>query len=147
MPDAKDFFSEDEQVAIIESIRKAEQKTSGEVRLHLENRCGKKGAIARAEQLFHKLKMDETELRNGVLIYLAIKDHQFAIIGDKGINELSPEDFWENVRDLMQEKFKNGEFLEGICEGIELAGEELQKDFPDMGDDKNELPDDISYNK
>lgn len=147
MPEAKNFFNDDEKVAIIQSIRNAEKMTSGEIRLHLENHCGKKGAVARAQELFHKLKMDKTELRNGVLMYLAVKDQQFAIIGDKGINELSPDDFWENVRDLMQEKFKQGNFLEGICDGIELAGEELKKDFPIQDDDKNELTDEISFSK
>lgn len=145
MPDARNFFTEDEQVKIIKSIQEAEKTTSGEIRLHLENHCGKKGAYERAKELFGKLKMDQTELHNGVLIYLAVKDHQFAIIGDKGINELSPGDFWENVRDLMQEKFKEGKFLEGITKGIELAGKELQQDFPYQRDDKNELSDDISF--
>src|SRR5690554_2294987 len=130
MPDVKDFFSQDEQVAIIQSIQRAEKNTSGEIRLHLENHCGKKTALERAEALFVKLNMHKTELRNGVLIYLAIKDKKFAIVGDKGINELSPENFWENVKDLMLSKFKNNEFLEGITEGIELVGEELKKDFP-----------------
>jgi uncharacterized membrane protein len=89
--------------------------------------------------------MHKTELRNGVLFYIAIEDHKFSIIGDQGINEKVPSDFWESTRDLMLNYFKQGEFLKGICQGIEKAGEQLKSHFPFQSDDTNELSNDISF--
>ena len=94
--------------------------------------------------MFEKLKMHETQLRNGTLIYLAVKDHKFAIFGDEGINEIVPENFWEDVKEEMREIFVKGQFADGISRGIYLVGEKLKEFFPYQDDDINELPDDIS---
>lgn len=144
MPKAKDFFTAGEQQRIIEAIKAAEMNTSGEIRLHLEERC-KADAVTRAKEVFEKLGMTATEQRNGVLFYLAVKDHKFAILGDKGINDLVPAGFWDSVRDMMQDHFRHGRFLQGLCEGIEQAGHELKEFFPCREDDVNELDDDISF--
>lgn len=144
MPGAKNFFSKDEKQQIVAAIQEAENNTSGEIRVHLEE-SSKKPAYDRAVELFQQLRMDQTELHNGVLFYLAVKDHKFAIIGDKGIDEAVPENFWEEVKDLMQMHFKRGEFTKGLCEGIKLSGDQLKKYFPYKKDDINELPDDISF--
>jgi len=144
MAKTQDFFSDAEKDAIVKAIQAAEKNTSGEIRVHLD-KGSRKPAFERAKEVFVQLRMDETELANGVLIYLDIEQHQFAIIGDKGINDLVPENFWEKVRDTMQQGFKAGKFAEGLTEGIQLAGEQLQAYFPYMDGDKNELPDDISH--
>jgi uncharacterized membrane protein len=89
--------------------------------------------------------MHKTKLRNGVLFYLAIKDKKFAILGDAGINAAVPGDFWEKIKNYMQEEFRKGNFTEGLCEGIRMAGEQLKSHFPYQSDDVNELPDDISF--
>lgn len=141
---AKHFFSDDEKKQIISSIESAEKNTSGEIRLHLDKHC-KGDPVERAIQLFGKLNMHKTELRNGVLFYIAIEDHKFSIIGDKGINEKVPSDFWDSTRDLMLNHFKQGAFLKGICQGIEKAGEQLKSHFPFQTDDTNELSNDISF--
>ena len=99
----------------------------------------------RASYLFNKLEMDQTELRNGVLFYLAVKSKHFAILGDRGINEVVPEDFWENIKEMMAEHFRNGAFAEGLTQGIQEAGNSLKEHFPYQSDDINELPDDISF--
>ena len=140
-----DFFSEIEKKDIMEAIRNAEKQTSGEIRLHLEKKS--KGKIfERAVKVFRKIRMQRTEKRNGVLIYLATIDHQFVILGDKGINDVVPENFWEDIAELMAENFKKNKFSEGLCEGITLIGEKLKSHFPFQEDDVNELPDDISIN-
>ena len=140
-----DFFSEIEKKDIMEAIRNAEKQTSGEIRLHLEKKS--KGKIfERAVKVFRKIGMQRTEKRNGVLIYLATIDHQFVILGDKGINDVVPENFWEDIAELMAENFKKNKFCEGLCEGITLIGEKLKSHFPFQEDDVNELPDDISIN-
>ena len=137
------FFDQKEKDKIIQAIKDAEHQTSGEIRLHLESRC-KGDALERAMQMFEKLKMHETQLHNGTLIYLAVKDRKFAIFGDEGINEIVPDNFWEDVKEEMRSEFQKNNFLEGLTRGIHLVGEKLKENFPYQTDDINELPDDIS---
>lgn len=139
-------FTKEQETRIIAAIKEAELNTSGEVRIHVEKHC-KGDAYEQAVQVFEKLGMTATELRNGVLIYLAISDHKFAIIGDQGINEKVPENFWETTKDLMKGHFAQGNLVEGVVEGITDAGMQLKKYFPYQTDDKNELSDEISYGK
>ncbi len=141
---AKNFFSKEEQLEIKKAILNAELDTSGEIRVHIESKC-KSEVLDRASYLFSKLNMDKTELHNGVLFYLAIDSKKFAIIGDKGINQEVPENFWEDVKAMMTEKFKAGEYTSGLSEGIALAGVRLKKHFPHHIDDINELSDEISF--
>lgn len=142
----KDKLTEEEKKSIVAAIQEAERNTSGEIRVHLENHC-KKDVLDRAAEVFATLKMHETELRNGVLFYLAMKDHRLAILGDRGINQKVPEHFWEDIRDLMVSRFKEGKYSEGLAEGIIMAGKQLKSHFPYQTDDQNELSDDISFNK
>jgi uncharacterized membrane protein len=95
-------------------------------------------------EVFHLLKMDETELKNGVLIYLAVKDKHFVICGDKGINDLVPNNFWDCTRDVMSKNFKEGQYKQGLIDGILRAGEQLQKYFPFQEGDTDELSNEIS---
>jgi uncharacterized membrane protein len=141
--EADHFFSKDDEQRIVRAIKEAEGHTSGEIRVHLENHTDEPN-LEHAKHIFEKVGMTKTELRNGVLFYLAVKDHQFSIIGDKGIDEVTPEDFWEHIRDLMQDKFRQGKFTEGLIEGIYEAGQALKTYFPREDDDTNELTDEIS---
>jgi len=141
---AKDFFSKEEKLEIKKAILNAELDTSGEIRVHIENNC-KGEVLDRASYLFSKLNMDKTELKNGVLFYLSIANKKFAIIGDSGINKEVPEDFWNEIEESMTEKFKIGEFTNGLIVGIEKAGERLKKHFPHHINDINELSDEISF--
>lgn len=143
---AKNFFSKDQQEMITRSIANAELNTSGEIRVHIDNKC-KEDVLDKAANMFHELKMDQTALRNGVLFYLAVDDHKFAILGDKGINEKVPGDFWDHIKGEMLAHFKQKEFSEGLCKGIEMAGEKLKTHFPLQLDDTNELHNDVSYGK
>ena len=143
MSQVEDFLTHDEEQRIVEAIRSAELRTSGEIRVHLEKHTDK-DVIDRAAEVFHWLKMDNTVEKNGVLIYVAVEDHQFAIIGDKGINEAVHQNFWDSTRDIIVKHFKAGEFTNGLIEGITMAGKELQHYFPWEHGDKNELPDEIS---
>lgn len=142
----KDKLTEEEKKSIVAAIQEAEKNTSGEIRVHLENHC-KEDVMDRASEVFATLNMHKTALRNGVLFYLAMKDHQFAILGDMGINQKVPDHFWEDIRDFMVAKFKEGKYAEGLSEGIKMTGKQLQAHFPYQSDDRNELPDDISFNK
>ena len=141
---ARKFFPEEDQQRIMQAILEAEKNTSGEIQVHLENRC-KKPVLERAVEVFSALHMHKTALRNGVLIYLAIEDHKFAILGDVGINEKVPADFWDTTKDHMQKLFREGRFTDGLCDGIRMAGEQLGKHFPYHKDDIDELPNEISF--
>jgi uncharacterized membrane protein len=143
----KEFFTEDEKQRIVKAIEAAELRTSGEVKLHVESKC-KAGVLDRAAEVFAELDMHKTAARNGVLIYVAMEDHKFAIIGDAGINAAVPSDFWDKTKDGMRELFKAGKILEGVVFGISEAGVQLEKYFPHDGqNDTNELSNDISFGK
>ncbi len=126
----------------MDEIRKAERKTSGEIRVHLDC-CLREEPLEKARKIFRRLRMTRTKHRNGVLIYLATEHRKFAILGDDGIDQVVPDNFWEETKDLMQRHFRRGRFAEGVCEGIREIGDKLKVHFPAEEDDKNELPDTI----
>ncbi|HEY1023979.1 MAG TPA: TPM domain-containing protein [Sphingobacteriaceae bacterium] len=138
------IFNEKELDQIQDAVEAAERFTSGEIRICVEKSC-KEPVLDRAANYFNELGMDKTALRTGVLIYIAVEDHQFAIIGDAGINKAVPANFWESTKDAMLEQFKQGKLAEGIITGIRLAGEQLKAFFPYQDDDINELPDHIVF--
>jgi uncharacterized membrane protein len=146
MSSAKTFFSPDQVAQIEAAIKSAEENTSGEIRVHIENRC-KGDAVACAAKTFHKLGMNKTELRNGVMFYVAVRDQKFAVIGDEGIHKYVTAGFWDTVRDKMLEHFRQGKFTEGICMGLEMTGHELKKYFPLSSSDKNELSNEVTFGK
>jgi uncharacterized membrane protein len=138
------FLSKDDEQRIMAAIREAETNTSGEIRVHMQPRC--KGAtIDVAKRRFERLGMTKTELRNGVLFFVAAKDKQFAVLGDKGIDAVTPPDFWDSIVATVTEHFREGRVADGLCEGILMAGKALKEFFPYQSDDLNELNDEISY--
>jgi uncharacterized membrane protein len=143
---ASTFFTKEQQAQILAAVKEAENETSGEIRVHIENSCHE-DVLDRAAWIFKKLGMHRTAERNGVLFYLAIDDRKFAVIGDAGINSKVPPGFWDDVKELLQNNFREGRFTEGLSEGIILAGSHLKKHFPHRKDDKNELSDEISFDK
>jgi len=137
-------FNDEEQQRIRVAIEDAEKHTSGQLRVCIEKTCSE-NALDRAAKYFHELDMHKTKLRNGVLIYVAVVDRKFAIIGDAGINKVVPENFWNDVKNDMLAHFKNGNIVEGIITGLEIAGEHLQKYFPHEQSGNNEISDDIAF--
>lgn len=143
MSKVEDFLTKIEEQEIVSAIQMAEENTSGEIRIHLE----KTASIAhfdRAVEVFNALEMDKTNERNGVLIYVAVQDKQFVICGDIGIDQKVPHDFWKSTRAIIQNHFKNGNFKQGLIDGIQNTGEQLKQYFPYSGNDTNELSDTIS---
>lgn len=138
------LFSTKEQEQITAAIQSAENRTSGEIRVHLERNC-QGNVLDRASEIFEQLEMHKTKLRNGVLFYLAYEDRKFAILGDAGINAKVSEDFWDDIKSKMQIRFRSGHFIDGLCEGVHLAGHQLQTSFPREAGDENELSDKISF--
>jgi uncharacterized membrane protein len=141
---AVNFFTRQEKEQIKAAVKEAELNTSGEIRVHIDNRC-KEDVMDRAAWWFAKLNMHETAQRNGVLFYLAIKDQKFAILGDAGINAVTPDDFWDRIKEQMLAHFSEGAFARGLQEGILMAGQALKEHFPFQDGDVNELSDEISF--
>ena len=138
------YFSKEEKRDIESAIKEAELNTSGEIRVHIEEKLAG-DPLDRATYIFEKLSMHKTNLRNGILFYMAIESHKFAILGDAGINAKVPDNFWDNIREKMQESFAVGRYCQGLITGIILTGEQLKKHFPFQSDDINELSDEISF--
>jgi len=144
----REYFTPAEKETIIAAIQQAELRTSGEIRLYIESKCEMVNPVHRAKEIFHQLKMDQTASRNGVLLYLAMDDHQLAVYGDEGIHEKVGYDFWNKEVAFMLSEFKKQHFVEGIAQIIKDIGEALVTHFPyDGTTDKNELPDDIVFGK
>ena len=141
---AINFFTIEEKELIKLAVREAELNTSGEIRVHIDNHC-REDVMDRAAWWFGKLEMQKTEKRNGVIFYLAIKEQKFAILGDSGINAVTTENFWDEIKEKMLTEFKEGNFATGLKDGILMAGEQLKEHFPYQDDDVNELSDDISF--
>ena len=141
--EVEQFLTKEQEQEVVNAIREAESNTSGEIRVHFEKSLNE-DAIKRAQEVFHQLEMDKTMLKNGVLFYVAVEDHQFAIIGDAGIDQAVPGDFWESVKNEVINEFKKGDFEKGLISGILHAGEKLKEYFPYDKNDDNELSDEIS---
>lgn len=139
------FLSKEEEKTIVSAIKEAELNTSGEVRVHLEPKCATEDPVTRAKEVFSELGMHETELQNGVIIYVATKDHKMAIWGDKGIHEKVGQSFWDEEIALMKKYFQAEDYESGLRDAILMVGQKLKEFFPFQSDDVNELDDDISY--
>ena len=140
------FLTEDDRERIKHAIHTADKQTGGEIRVYVEKIC-KGDALKRAQKIFTQLKMQNTELRCGVLFYVAHESRQFAIAGDSGIHEKVKQEFWDSVKDLMIPYFKENKYAEGLEKGIAMAGEQLKIHFPYSGNDTNELSDDVVEGK
>ncbi|QCW98837.1 TPM domain-containing protein [Aggregatimonas sangjinii] len=143
MSRVEDFLTPDDEQEIVQAILKAEKKTSGEIRVHIESHT-RLDHFERAKEVFHLLKMDNTKDENGVLIYVAVNDRKFAIYGDRGIDKVVPDNFWDRSKDTIQAHFKKGDYKEGIIDGVLMAGKELETYFPWRHGDTNELSNEIS---
>lgn len=138
----KEIFNSSEQHEISHAISLAENHTSGEIRVCVERLC-EGDPFERAKYYFEKLGMDKTALKNGVLFYVAVDAHKFAILGDSGIDLKVPENFWEETKNLMKSHFIDNQIIEGLILGIDMAGKQLKHYFPVADDDIDELPNEV----
>ena len=144
----KEFFSAEEKQRVVTAIQKAEQRTSGEVRVFIESRCRFVDAIDRAKELFFQLGMDKTAERNGTIVFVAVKDRQAAVFGDEGIHQKVGQKYWEDAVNKMMVCFKQANLADGIEQAVFTIGEALYQNFPyNRETDKNELPDDIVFGR
>ena len=143
----KEWLNKSEQKLVVDAIKQAETTTSGEIRVFIEAKCPNAQVLERAQEIFIKLKMHQTELRNGVLVYLAHEDHQFCLLGDEGIyQKTGGAAYWEQEVALAIAEFKQGAYVNGLIKVITDIGKSLTDYFPyDATTDKNELPDEIVF--
>lgn len=139
----KSLAKQDEERLIL-AIEQAEKNTSGEIRVHITSSCPG-DSFQEGLRVFKKLEMEKTEARNGVLVFLALEDKKMALVADKGINDLVPENFWQSTRDIMISYFKKDEIIEGLEKGLHEIGQQLSTYFPYQQNDTNELSNEISY--
>ena len=143
---ADQFLDTSGRAQVREAIGAAERRTSGELRVHLEDHI-EEDVLDHAAYVFEELGMHRTRDRNGVLVYVAVADRQVAVLGDSGINEQVPEGFWTDVVGLLKLHFAAGRHAEGLVEAVHLIGEKLASFFPLREDDTNELSNEVSIGR
>jgi len=143
MSKTEDFLTPTEEQEIVKAIALAEKQTSGEIRVHLEEKSDLE-PMERAKEVFLQLNMQQTDARNGVLFYVAVSNKKFAVLGDEGINKVVTPNFWESTKEAVLNQFKTGNFKTVLIEGITEAGNQLKAHFPYQTDDENELSNEIS---
>ena len=144
----KEFFSAADKAQIVEAIRMAEEETSGEIRIYVESKNAYVDAIDRAAEIFFKLKMQETDHRNAVLLYIAMDHHELALFADEGIYQKAGKAYWDDAVKNMLAQFTKENISNGIEQCVTQIGETLKEKFPYIPtEDKNELPDEIVFGK
>jgi uncharacterized membrane protein len=145
----KHLLDEAGQERVVACIREAESKTTGELRVYVESHCNYMDPLERAKELFIKLGMGNTERQNAVIVYIALKDRQFAIMGDKQIYEKAGgPSFWEKAAAELKNYLASGNTEEGLCVCVNELGKAMAQHFPyDPTITKNELPDEIVFGK
>lgn len=144
MPETLKSITPGELADLKTAIEKAERKTSGEIRVFIEDHS-EDGPLDRAAFLFDKLGMNKTQLHNGVLIYVALKDRKFSIIGDQGIHAKVGLSFWDQIKEKMTEQFKAGRIFDGVIAAVHDSGEALAAHFPYTSGDRDELSNDVLF--
>src|SRR5207302_6807427 len=140
----KEFLSRLEHDRIVQAIRDAEAKTSGEIRVYIQRGKLAGDPLTAAQKKFRRLGMHRTADRNAVLIFIAPRAHKFAVVGDKAIHEKCGDEFWQRVVDEMRAHFQNEKFSHALVETIQEIGKVLASHFPKTATNRNELPDEIA---
>lgn len=144
----KHFFSVEENERIVAAIRESEKRTSGEIRVYVESHCRFMNPLDRAIEIFYGLKMERTEQRNGVILYIALQDHQLAVFGDEGIHNKAGKSFWNEAVQHIISEFSALQYSDGIIHVVKEIGQVLHEHFPhDSHTDRNELPDEIVFGR
>jgi len=130
---------------IEQAIRRAERRTSGEIRVSLARPFW--GDVREvAEKAFERLGMRATRERNAVLLFIVPSRHRFVVLGDRGIHQKVGQQFWRHLAGLLSDRLRHGDLTDGIVAGIEVVGEVLAQHFPRReGSASNELPDEVDF--
>jgi uncharacterized membrane protein len=140
---SKEFLSKLEHDRIVQAIRESESKTSGEIRVYVQRGKFKADPLVVAQKKFQRLQMHKTVERNAVLIFVAPREHKFAVVGDRAIHEKCGDEFWQRIVEGMRTHFQNEKFSRALIEAIAEIGKLLAAHFPKTLGNANELPDDV----
>jgi uncharacterized membrane protein len=139
----KDFLSRIEHSRIVGTIKEAEAKTSGQIRVYVQRGEFAGDPLVEAQEQFRKLGMQATKERNGVLIFVLPRACKFAVVGDEGVHQKCGNEFWQQLVARMRAHFQSENFTDALVEAIEEVGQLLARHFPKTSAPQNELPDEI----
>jgi uncharacterized membrane protein len=139
----KEFLSQLDHARIVDAIKEAEAKTSGQIRVYVQRGEFAGDPVSAAQEKFQKLGMQATKERNGILIFVLPRAQKFAVIGDEGVHRKCGDEFWRQLVERMRAHFQKDKFTDALVEAIEDAGKLLARHFPKTTAGSNELPDDI----
>ncbi len=140
------LLDDDDFAAIDNAIKAFEKKTSGELVVSFQLIC-RGDPYREGRRVFKRLKLHRTRERNAVLVVIFVNSRKFAVLGDSGIDEKVPADFWDDTVAAMAEHFREGRYREGLVEGIQVLGGQLAQHFPCREDDVDELSDEVRFGK
>lgn len=126
---------------LIKAISDAENKTSGEIRIHLSKKKLNHSILEEARSVFSKLEMHKTRDRNAVLLLVDLNGHQFSLYGDQGIHDRVTQTFWTELCLQVEEKIKNTSLTDGLVLAVHAIGDALKLHFPSR---LNDNPDELS---
>ncbi|MBS1571295.1 MAG: TPM domain-containing protein [Bacteroidetes bacterium] len=146
----KNIFSDQQISQLVEAIRTAEHQSTGEIRVHIDQTTDNETNNATdnasvAFDVFKNLCLGKTKEKNAVLFHVNFHQKYLTIIGDTGIHEKVKQSFWDNLHDTTTQQFAKGLYFEGLKIAILETGKELKKHFPILGNNPNELPDEITF--
>lgn len=136
------FLTPEEAGRVEGAIQEAERQTSGEIRVVI-SRTARGDPLEAARERFARLRMHETQERNAVLVFLAVTDRRFAILGDEGIHRLVGQEGWDHLRDGMAARFREDDFAGGLAYAVAEIAQVLREHFPWHEGDVDELPNEI----
>ena len=116
-------------------IAEGERTHSGEIRFAVEATLPwsylRRNAPARerAEMVFAKLRVWDTEDNNGVLIYVELADHRVEIVADRGVARHVSNARWEEVSKMMRDRFQAGDFEAGSIAAVRAVSAILAERF------------------
>jgi uncharacterized membrane protein len=143
---AEEFLDDAGRAAVARAVGEAEQRTSAEIRVHLEDHI-EEDILDHAAFVFTELGMQHTRERNGVLICISVADRLIGVVGDVGIDRVVPPGYWRDVVELLQRHFTEGRHADGLCEAVRFVGTKLAQHFPRRADDRNELDNAVSMGR
>lgn len=137
------FLSAADLDAVAAAVTAAEARTAAEIRVHLDHSCPG-DPMARAVAIFERLGMHRTDLRAGVLVYVAVTDRKLAVIGDAGIHVRVGQAYWDRLVARILGHLRDERPRDGLIDAVGEVGASLAAHFPRHPDDRNELSDRVS---
>lgn len=137
------FLTADEQARLERAVAAAENRTTAEIKVAIV-RHSWGDSRDRAAQCFRRLGLADTAQRNCVLLLVIAANREFVIYGDEGIHQQVGQSFWDDVRDLIADHFRRGDFGGGLVAAVERVGQQLAAFYPASPHDRNEIGNEVA---